>query len=306
MESNVDKLFPAPTPYFLPGKNNLSSQALLSLFSCGWKNKNLTVYPFFQRTVNRIKMSKSTKSTHLSPVHHHHQHSHHNRLPRPQEFACPTIFSQLYQVQALLPPFWICNVTFSLLTAKFKHSLIIYYFSLLTLVLHLKKISSNPLQVACQHSFLTSSQQCMMPLYVHPGQSLWAMKLSCDALQVWQPAPPAGLGSPQRSPLKPGLLRGSCVLCLCYAGERHLNTSVWLFFVSQHRSHIRFLKSQRSEISMWFFPPHRLVLGCCLIPFFVNHFKDAYHSCPRCRRVLHVHKKRCCEWTHNCWSQMHV
>uniref|UniRef100_A0A3Q2X1I6 Lipopolysaccharide-induced tumor necrosis factor-alpha factor homolog n=1 Tax=Haplochromis burtoni TaxID=8153 RepID=A0A3Q2X1I6_HAPBU len=38
-----------------------------------------------------------------------------------------------------------------------------------------------------------------------------------------------------------------------------------------------------------------LVLGCCLIPFFVNHFKDAYHSCPRCRRVLHVHKKRCCE-----------
>lgn len=78
-------------------------------FSCGWKNKNLPVYPFFQRTVNRVKMSKSTKSTHLSPVHHHHhhQHSHHNCLPRPhlQEFACPTIFSQLYQVQALLPPF---------------------------------------------------------------------------------------------------------------------------------------------------------------------------------------------------------
>uniref|UniRef100_A0A3Q4H743 LITAF domain-containing protein n=1 Tax=Neolamprologus brichardi TaxID=32507 RepID=A0A3Q4H743_NEOBR len=50
-----------------------------------------------------------------------------------------------------------------------------------------------------------------------------------------------------------------------------------------------------TPISVWFFPPHRLVLGCCLIPFFVNHFKDAYHSCPRCRRVLHVHKKRCCE-----------
>lgn len=101
------------------------------------KNKNLTVYPFFQRTVNRIKMSKSTKSTHLSPVHHH-QHSHRNRLPRLQEFACPTIFSQLYQVQALLPPFWICNVTFSLLTAKFKHSLTFYYFKLL--------IFSSPLQ----------------------------------------------------------------------------------------------------------------------------------------------------------------
>ncbi|XP_018555286.1 lipopolysaccharide-induced tumor necrosis factor-alpha factor homolog isoform X1 [Lates calcarifer] len=38
-----------------------------------------------------------------------------------------------------------------------------------------------------------------------------------------------------------------------------------------------------------------LVFGCCLIPFFVNHFKDAYHICPRCRRVLHVHRKTCCE-----------
>ncbi|XP_067441268.1 lipopolysaccharide-induced tumor necrosis factor-alpha factor homolog [Thunnus thynnus] len=37
-----------------------------------------------------------------------------------------------------------------------------------------------------------------------------------------------------------------------------------------------------------------LVLGCCLIPFFVNSFKDAYHTCPRCRRVLHVHRKTCC------------
>ncbi|XP_030599502.1 cell death-inducing p53-target protein 1-like [Archocentrus centrarchus] len=38
-----------------------------------------------------------------------------------------------------------------------------------------------------------------------------------------------------------------------------------------------------------------LVLGCCLIPLFANHFKDAYHTCPRCRLVLHVHKKQCCE-----------
>ncbi|KAF7663311.1 hypothetical protein LDENG_00213570 [Lucifuga dentata] len=36
-----------------------------------------------------------------------------------------------------------------------------------------------------------------------------------------------------------------------------------------------------------------LVLGCCLIPFFVSYFKDAYHICPRCRRVLHTHKKTC-------------
>ncbi|KAG7234802.1 hypothetical protein INR49_003949, partial [Caranx melampygus] len=34
-----------------------------------------------------------------------------------------------------------------------------------------------------------------------------------------------------------------------------------------------------------------LVFGCCLIPFFVKHFRDAYHTCPRCRQVLHVHRK---------------
>ncbi|KAM9314865.1 lipopolysaccharide-induced tumor necrosis factor-alpha factor homolog [Pholidichthys leucotaenia] len=38
-----------------------------------------------------------------------------------------------------------------------------------------------------------------------------------------------------------------------------------------------------------------LVFGCCLIPFFVNHFKDAFHTCPRCQLVLHVHRKRCCK-----------
>ncbi|KAL6476205.1 hypothetical protein MHYP_G00147040 [Metynnis hypsauchen] len=37
-----------------------------------------------------------------------------------------------------------------------------------------------------------------------------------------------------------------------------------------------------------------LVVGCCLIPFFIKHFKDAYHSCPRCNRILYVEKKRCC------------
>ncbi|XP_061686452.1 lipopolysaccharide-induced tumor necrosis factor-alpha factor homolog [Syngnathoides biaculeatus] len=36
-----------------------------------------------------------------------------------------------------------------------------------------------------------------------------------------------------------------------------------------------------------------LVLGCCLLPFFVKHFKDAHHSCPRCRRLLHVHRRTC-------------
>ncbi|KAI4878205.1 hypothetical protein NFI96_022862 [Prochilodus magdalenae] len=37
-----------------------------------------------------------------------------------------------------------------------------------------------------------------------------------------------------------------------------------------------------------------LVIGCCLIPFFVKHFKDAYHLCPKCKRILYVEKKRCC------------
>ncbi|XP_054634955.1 lipopolysaccharide-induced tumor necrosis factor-alpha factor homolog [Dunckerocampus dactyliophorus] len=38
-----------------------------------------------------------------------------------------------------------------------------------------------------------------------------------------------------------------------------------------------------------------LVLGCCLIPLFVKHFKDAHHSCPRCYRVLHVQHRTCCQ-----------
>ncbi|XP_077380349.1 lipopolysaccharide-induced tumor necrosis factor-alpha factor homolog isoform X2 [Festucalex cinctus] len=36
-----------------------------------------------------------------------------------------------------------------------------------------------------------------------------------------------------------------------------------------------------------------LVLGCCLLPFLVNHFKDAHHCCPRCHRLLHVHRRSC-------------
>ncbi|KAM3597842.1 uncharacterized protein V6R79_010006 [Siganus canaliculatus] len=38
-----------------------------------------------------------------------------------------------------------------------------------------------------------------------------------------------------------------------------------------------------------------LVLCCCLIPFFLKNFKDAYHTCPRCNRILHVEKKKCCK-----------
>ncbi|XP_061568360.1 lipopolysaccharide-induced tumor necrosis factor-alpha factor homolog-like [Cololabis saira] len=38
-----------------------------------------------------------------------------------------------------------------------------------------------------------------------------------------------------------------------------------------------------------------LILCCCLIPFFLNNFKDAYHKCPHCQRVLYVDKKQCCK-----------
>nr|XP_020478437.1 lipopolysaccharide-induced tumor necrosis factor-alpha factor homolog isoform X2 [Monopterus albus] len=38
-----------------------------------------------------------------------------------------------------------------------------------------------------------------------------------------------------------------------------------------------------------------LLCGCCLIPFFIKCFKDVYHTCPRCRMVLYVHRRTCCE-----------
>ncbi|XP_026216830.1 LITAF-like zinc ribbon domain-containing protein [Anabas testudineus] len=38
-----------------------------------------------------------------------------------------------------------------------------------------------------------------------------------------------------------------------------------------------------------------LILCCCLIPFFLKNFKDVYHTCPRCHRILHVEKKKCCK-----------
>ncbi|XP_064178741.1 lipopolysaccharide-induced tumor necrosis factor-alpha factor homolog isoform X2 [Anguilla rostrata] len=37
-----------------------------------------------------------------------------------------------------------------------------------------------------------------------------------------------------------------------------------------------------------------LFFGCCLIPFFAKRFKDVYHSCPRCNRILHVERSSCC------------
>ncbi|XP_030634901.1 cell death-inducing p53-target protein 1 homolog [Chanos chanos] len=34
-----------------------------------------------------------------------------------------------------------------------------------------------------------------------------------------------------------------------------------------------------------------LLFGCCCIPFCVDSFKDAHHSCPECHMNLHVHKR---------------
>uniref|UniRef100_A0A672L4B2 Lipopolysaccharide-induced tumor necrosis factor-alpha factor homolog n=1 Tax=Sinocyclocheilus grahami TaxID=75366 RepID=A0A672L4B2_SINGR len=37
-----------------------------------------------------------------------------------------------------------------------------------------------------------------------------------------------------------------------------------------------------------------LILCCCLIPFFMKFFKDVYHTCPKCNKILHIERKRCC------------
>ncbi|XP_034046232.1 lipopolysaccharide-induced tumor necrosis factor-alpha factor homolog isoform X2 [Thalassophryne amazonica] len=38
-----------------------------------------------------------------------------------------------------------------------------------------------------------------------------------------------------------------------------------------------------------------LILCCCLIPLLMKKFKDAYHYCPRCNKLLYVNKKKCCK-----------
>ncbi|XP_049600874.1 lITAF domain-containing protein [Syngnathus scovelli] len=36
---------------------------------------------------------------------------------------------------------------------------------------------------------------------------------------------------------------------------------------------------------------------CCLcfLPLVLKKFKDAHHTCPRCNRLLHVEKRKCCD-----------
>ncbi|KAM3864778.1 lipopolysaccharide-induced tumor necrosis factor-alpha factor homolog [Diretmus argenteus] len=34
-----------------------------------------------------------------------------------------------------------------------------------------------------------------------------------------------------------------------------------------------------------------LVCGCCLIPFMVHGMQDVYHSCPQCKKHLHIYTR---------------
>ncbi|KAM6940212.1 LITAF domain-containing protein [Xenentodon cancila] len=34
-----------------------------------------------------------------------------------------------------------------------------------------------------------------------------------------------------------------------------------------------------------------LICGCCLIPLMVHGLRDTHHSCPHCRRHLHVYRR---------------
>uniref|UniRef100_A0A3B5B4L7 LITAF domain-containing protein n=1 Tax=Stegastes partitus TaxID=144197 RepID=A0A3B5B4L7_9TELE len=92
-------------------------------------------------------------------------------------------------------------------------------------------------------------------------------------------AAPSNAQEPKFVTFETGLYR-SPALTTCISCQAQVTTQV-TFRVGTH-TNVSFLSS-------------RLLLGCCLIPFFVNHFKDAYHTCPRCERVLHVERKTCCQ-----------
>uniref|UniRef100_A0A669DWG0 LITAF domain-containing protein n=1 Tax=Oreochromis niloticus TaxID=8128 RepID=A0A669DWG0_ORENI len=179
MESNVDKQFPAPTPYFLPGKNNLSSQALRSLFFL-WLEKQkppcVSIFPEDCKSGQDVKVYKV--------------HSPFTCPPPPPPPAQPP------QLPSSSSPSGVCLAKFVSYEAELRRS---------------PGLATCP---SCRTRVTTE-------VTFKAGTFAWLMCL---------------------------------VFVLC-----------------------------------------GLVLGCCLIPFFVNHFKDAYHSCPRCRLVLHVHKKQCCE-----------
>jgi len=90
----------------------------------------------------------------------------------------------------------------------------------------------------------------------------------------------------------------SCV-CVMRVRKLHSNISQSDYLISNwHRwQPHRFKTPKNGDCKIVLNLCYRLLLGCCLIPFFVNHFKDAYHTCPRCRRVLHVQRKACRKWT---------
>lgn len=131
----------------------------------------------------------------------------------------------------------------------------------------------------------TCSLQVPPCLQWHPGQSLWATRLGSFAPRLWPPARPARLRSQRKSASKLGSLRGSCAWCLCCAGEERP--------AIRADCTLKWWCDEEANGRAWFLSG-RLLLGCCLAPFFVDCFKDAHHVCPRCHRVLHIHRKTCC------------
>ncbi|XP_056890896.1 cell death-inducing p53-target protein 1-like [Takifugu flavidus] len=94
-------------------------------------------------------------------------------------------------------------------------------------------------------------------------------------------------------------LQGSTMRPKLVSYETRLHRNPGLTTCPSCRTQVTSLVTYKVGLYAWFmcfvFVFCGLLLGCCLIPFFVNFFKDAYHTCPRCQRVLHIHRKTCCE-----------
>lgn len=96
--------------------------------------------------------------------------------------------------------------------------------------------------------------QCLLPLHPLPGWSLWAMNRSCITLQLWHHARPVRLRSPRRSPTGSGLMPGSCVLCLCYAGETQMAKTSTSILVLKKKKGKYWCVISVSQVAAWMLP----------------------------------------------------